>query len=159
MKYAETLLIKIATILPIATIGGSVLFFIEKYVFKDWDFAGYLLVLIVADTLLGVAKNIKNKTVSSSGFANFFIKLLVYSCVLISLHVLNNFTVNKVSHQLFDWSNTVVYTAIIIRELISIFENVAEIKPNLIPAWILKILKSHDSQTGEKLTNTNPDNE
>ena len=50
--------------LPIAPI----LEFIEKYVFGDWEFVKFLIVLVVIDTVLGFIKNFMEHDIISREF-------------------------------------------------------------------------------------------
>jgi phage-related holin len=121
--------------------------FIEKYFFADWDFLMFLGVLIIGDTILGFIVHYKSKTISSNGFAKFFTKLLIYFSVLILTHVLTHYKINGVPCITFAWITQLIYTAVIIRECISILENVALINPTIIPGWITTRLKKFESES------------
>ena len=41
--------------------------FIEQYVFRDWEFLKYLMILVVVDTLVSWVFHLKNKDFSSKG--------------------------------------------------------------------------------------------
>ena len=123
---------------------------VEKYLFSDWQFLYFLLVIIFLDTALGVWKNLKTKTLSSRGFAGFFEKITLYAVFLIVTHVLVSFKIADSQLPVFAWIDDVFYSAIIVREIISVIENIGAIKPDLIPAWILAYLKKFD--TSGKLT-------
>ena len=60
---------------------------IEKYIFRDWEFLKFLVVLIVIDTLVSWVFHLRKKDFSSKGFAMIMTKLFVYSCLLIVAHV------------------------------------------------------------------------
>lgn len=132
-----------------ALIGGALLaapvHYVEKYLFSDWQFIGSLMVLVVLDTLTGIWKHWTHNTISSKGFGQFCKKLILYGCVLIVTHTLISFRVQGEPNVIFSWIDTIVYSAIIVREALSIFENVAAIYPDLLPAWLLKKLRDFDS--------------
>lgn len=123
--------------------------FINKYIFNDWEFLKFLFVICSVDTLLGFVKAIKNREVSSKGFGMIFKKIIVYSSALIVTHVLVNFTINNKAQVLFSWIDSMIFSAIVVREAISIFENIAAIDDTFIPNSILKYLKQFDSKTGK----------
>lgn len=119
--------------------------YIEKYLFADWQFIGSLVVLVVLDTLTGIWKHWTHNTISSRGFGKFCKKLILYGCVLIVTHTLISFRVQGQPNTVFGWIDTIVYSAIIVREALSVFENVAAIYPDLLPKWLLKKLKDFDA--------------
>jgi len=138
MKTKELYLIIVFT-------GSFIVQIFEKYFFKDWEFLWFLFVMIIIDTITGVAKHWKLKTISSQGFSAFFLKVIIYSAALIITHVLMSFKIDGKINLFFGWFDDFIYSAIMAREAISIFENFAIINPDLFPAWILKRLKAFDS--------------
>lgn len=116
----------------------------EQYIFKDWTFLIYLIVLVFIDSLLGLAKAWRKNQVSSHGWKMIFTKLIMYFTVLILAHVVANFSVAGNSIIIFQWVQTFICCAIIVREAISILENVGEVYPNLLPKWILAKLRDFD---------------
>lgn len=118
----------------------------EKYIFNDWEFIGFLIVLIALDTITGVWKHYKLNTVSSQGFGRFMVKVIVYGIFLIVVHVLGNFSDKPLVEEIFSWVDTLCYGAIVVRESISIIENLGAIQPGLIPVWVLKKLKQFDNE-------------
>lgn len=137
-KFALT---TISTILMI-----PILTMIEKYIFNDWEFIRFLIVLIVIDTILGVWKSYIKKCISSKGWGQVIRKLIAYSSLLILTHVMAEFTISGVKNVLFGWFPQFAYSAIIVRECISIVENIGILNPNLLPARILEKLKEIDSK-------------
>ncbi len=127
--------------------------FVNKYIFDDWEFLKFLFVICSVDTCLGVLKAIKQKQVSSKGFGMVFNKLITYSAALICTHVLVHFTVEHKSYIVFSWMDSVIYSAIIVREALSIFENISYLQPGVFSASILKYLHQFDSLTGKPVEN------
>lgn len=125
----------------------------NKYFFADWQFLGWLGVLIGIDTVLSFTIHFKSRTLSSNGFSKLFVKLIIYSCFLILTHVITNFKVGGAANDIFSWFDSMAYSAIIIREAISILEKMAVLSPGLIPDWILSKLKGFD-KTGKVNTDT-----
>lgn len=124
--------------------------FFEKYIFHDWQFLAFLIILVTLDTLLGIWKHFKNHSVSSEGFAKFFTKIIIYFAVLIMTHVLKHYRINGNEVLLLSWIDNLIYSALVIREAISILENIALINSTLVPGWIMERLKKLENQIGEK---------
>lgn len=118
--------------------------FIEQYVFRDWEFLKYLMILVVIDTVVSWIYHLKNKDFSSKGFGMIAIKLIIYSSLLIVSHVIGNFTVEGGSIESYTWFRSVVCNALIIRESISIVENASKLYPGLVPQRIKKYLDDFD---------------
>lgn len=122
---------------------------INKYIFSDWEFINFLVVICAVDTILGFYKSVKLKNISSRGFSMVFKKIIIYSCALITSHAMVNYTIGGKVNSLFGYFDFVVFSSIMIREGISIFENIAVIDPTALPKKILKYLRDFDSLTGE----------
>lgn len=114
---------------------------LECYVYDDWEFLGFLMILIIGDTVLGIIKAWKMEIIHSKGFAQILYKLFAYSSVLILTHVLTHYKVSGEPNIFFLWFDDLAYAAMILREAISILENVGFIYPNAVPPWLLKRLK------------------
>ena len=117
--------------------------FTNKYLFDDWQYLIFLGVLIIIDTIGGIVRRWKDRTISSSGFAKFFLKLIVYGIFLITIHVLTHFTVRGQVVPVFEWIDFFALSAIVVRESLSIFENIAAIDTKLVPNWLLRRLKEY----------------
>jgi toxin secretion/phage lysis holin len=131
----------LAFTIPVSLIVKTV----ETYVFSDWQFLKFLLVLISVDTLLGLVLSFKNHRLSSLEFSRLFTKMLVYLGFLVLTHILCHFTVEGRPNTLFGWFSTMAYSAIVVRESLSIFEHFREINPNLVPKWLVNRLKAFDA--------------
>jgi phage-related holin len=116
----------------------------EQYVFADWQFLTFLGVLVCIDTLLGLIKSYKTGSLSLRFFGLVAGKVLIYACFLVLAHIVSHYTIEGVKNEFFGWFNNFAYSAIIVRESISVLENMGAIRPGLIPDWILKKLKQYD---------------
>jgi len=116
----------------------------DTYIFSDWQFVAFLIAIVLVDTILGTYKAWKGKTLESRAYARLFEKILLYGAVLVTSHILISFPLSGTPNGLFTWCDDVLYCAMIVREAISILENVGEIKPDFLPAWILSRLKKFD---------------
>lgn len=115
--------------------------FFNKYFISDWEFVAYLAVMVIIDTLLGIGLALKNNDFSSSGFSGFFVKVVVYTALLVCVNILTGFTIKGEHPGYLDMTDDVLYGGIIIRESISVIEKAGKIRPGLVPPWIAKKLK------------------
>jgi len=122
--------------------------FVNEFIFKDWHFLLNLLIVIIIDTLLGFIVAYRNKRISSDAFSKVFNKVLVYSMVLIATHTACHMKINGEVNFLFSWVDSFIYSTIVARELLSIFENTTILGYFRPPAWVLSKLK-HFNDTGE----------
>lgn len=139
---------KMATPLKIGAIATPGFMALEHYVFNDWEFLAFLCLLIVLDTVTGVWKSIKYHRISSSAFGRLFEKIVVYGIALIVIHALTTFPKSDTAKAVFGWVEHLGYAAFMVREGISIFENLGAIRPQLIPPFILKRLRNFN-ETGQ----------
>ena len=120
----------------------------ERYVFGDWEFVKWLIVLVCVDTVLGFVKHWLSKDISSKAYGMIGRKLIIYSCVLILSHVMGNFSIAGQVVDSFVWFRYFTCTALMIREALSIIENVEEICPGFFPKAIINKLKGFDNVSG-----------
>jgi toxin secretion/phage lysis holin len=123
--------------------------FVEQYLFSDWEFLKFLLILITIDTVLGMVLGWKSRKLSSSRFAKLFVKMIVYLTFLVLVHILAHFTVEGEKNNLFNWFSSIAYAGIMVRESLSILENLSGINPNLLPTWAIDRLKNIDKSGPE----------
>lgn len=117
--------------------------FIEQYIFADWQILGTVLSLVAIDTVLGLWKHVKYKTVSSKGWGRLGEKIVIYFLLIVAGY-LSNHTPDDNINKVTDWFYLGINAFIIVRELISITENAAAIRPGIVPSWITKRLKQFD---------------
>lgn len=143
---------KTSLALKLSLVVSPVFAFFEKYIWADWDFIKFLAVIVLIDTVTGIVKHYRAKTISSNGFGRFFVKVIVYFLFLVVVHNLTHYTTDGEVDGIFGWLDSLGYASIMCREAISIFENLGAIYPELIPSWILKRLKAFD-KTGDPTAN------
>jgi len=104
----------------LGTIYAPVIMLVEKYLLKDYHLLLNLFILVIIDTVLGVLYAYKQNRVSSTGFSQVITKLLVYILLMIAV---NQSHLNTGDFGLvLQWLDGVVYSTIVIRELLSIIE-------------------------------------
>jgi phage-related holin len=131
----------------ISSVLSFIVLIIDKYIFNDWEFIAMLTVLIALDTLLGFYVAFIKKEVSSDKFAKLFTKIIVYMVMLICSHSATHVRANGSEIIVLAWLDSVIYSGIVVREILSLFEKCAIIQPNLIPKWIINRLKQYN-ETG-----------
>ena len=85
-----------------------------------------MIVLVVIDTILGILVSIKAKKLSSEGYSMVFIKLIVYSLLLLATHAASRYKIHG-SPSLLSWVDSFVYASIAAREFLPILENAASL--------------------------------
>ncbi len=143
-NYVMSFYIPIVVAIPITPFVG----WFEKYVFGDWEFLKFLVVLMIVDTLMGFLHHIKKKDFSVEGFEKILIKVICYGCALIVAHDLSSYKILGASIGGFEWFRVTICTALIVREALSILNNIQKVYPNVLPPRIRKYLKYYD-ETGE----------
>lgn len=124
--------------------GTPITYLLNKYIFDDVEFITSLGVLIAIDTALSVAYHFKAKTLSSDGFAKFFSKIIIYGAVLIVIHTGTHIKTDEGIIVALQWLDSLGYTALYVREAISILEKAEKLSPGTLPLWIVKRLKDFD---------------
>jgi phage-related holin len=137
----------------ISSVLSFVIMIIDKYVFNDWEFIAMLTVLIALDTILGFYVAFVKKDVSSDKFAKLFTKIIVYMVMLICSHSATHVKANGNEIMILAWLDSVIYSGIVVREILSLFEKCAIIQPSLVPQWIIKRLKQYN-ETGNDTPTT-----
>lgn len=128
---------KIFTGFTLAIITLSMTFkeFFVTYIFADFDFLYSLGIFVAIDSLTGFFQAVKNRRVKSSSYASIFTKIIVYAIILTICHGLQ-----RVAADQFAPIKGSIYIALMVRESISILENIGKINRKYVPAFIRKYL-------------------
>jgi hypothetical protein len=149
MKYYLMSLLQ-TKILAIAWFLAPIMAWVEKFILSDLEFYGFIVVICVANAILGLIKYIKAGKVNTNGFFTLFLKLLtylmVYLVLLIIIHGAVNFKVNGAIITVFSWVNYVIYSAIIAQELLTALRNTAELGIFVAPKWIIARLENFNDE-------------
>ena len=117
-----------------------------QYVYRDWEFAKWIFIAVVVDTVVSLVKHWIIKDLSSEEFwSKFSKKIFVYICLLITSNLLNNYTVNGHVVGSTQWIGEYMCTAMLLREVFSIVENGCAIMP-VLPKSFLKRLKDFNEK-------------
>lgn len=137
---------KVQNIALITAAPFTVLAELLKYIYQDWEFAKWIAVAIALDTLLGMAKAFIHKDLSSEEFwRRFWKKIVGYLALLILSNILTNYTVGGEVVGATQWIGTYLCSYMLIREAISVLENVNAIVP-IAPRWLLERMKDFNEK-------------
>jgi len=101
---------------------APVVIFVEKYLLSEMHLLINLFILVFIDTIMGVIYAYKQKRISSAGFSKAIVKMLIYILLLIAVNQ-GHINVNPSPlSTIMEWLDGVVYSTIVIRELLSIIE-------------------------------------
>lgn len=143
---------KVYTSLPLFLVGISFAsikaIFIRDHI-VSWDRTVSILQLVIIDTFLGIWKHAKKKTLSSDGWGKVTTKVIIY---WLFIKVVNHI----VQIKYLEWTGDLLLSGLLVREAISIIENMGVIYPGIIPGWILKRLKQFD-ENGKILEEVKPE--
>lgn len=145
---------KILTIFLASSTLTMVKELIEKYIYSDWEFAIFLTILIALDTITGIMRAWKQHNFTSRKLGeDLAVKITLYCVTLITVHVLSYFTVDG-KHPIFIvYVDTLALSGFMIREAISVLENISVISPSMFPTYLLKRLKMFD-ENGKPISPT-----
>lgn len=121
----------------------SVLAYIEKYIFKDWELLQFLGVLFVLDTFFGtwgaiIKHRAKEQDFSFAIWMDFVGKAFVYLGVLMVGHVIEYITMGGKSIG-YGWLSRILYTMIMLYEARSCFKNMGVVYPDI--DWVQTLEK------------------
>lgn len=116
-----------------------------KYLFDDWDFVVFLVLIIALDTIFGIWKSVKQKgwkSISSEKMERLLVKVLLYFGVLCVSHMLGSFTIHGQVNNYFTWVDSALYGYMMAREAYSVLENISAIDENTVSRSFMDRLKS-----------------
>jgi len=118
----------------------------ERYIFADWEYLRFLIIFMTLDTFVSWWFHIKKRDFSSKGFSMLFVKIIIYSILLIIAHGFASYTIAGEVVEPLKWFRSFICTALLIRESISIVENLNKIMPGIIPPIITRYLNDFDEK-------------
>lgn len=142
---------------------APILQFVERFLWSDWEFMGFLVVLIFLDAITSAIIEYKNKKLSSIFFQDLILKAFAYSVVLITIHVISNHTVkgnpNSILASVLPFLDAVIYAAILIKEALSINENLTHLGFPLLPKFFVRKLKQFSDKGFGSFKSKNDENQ
>lgn len=118
----------------------------SRYLYQDWEFAKWIGIAVILDTIFGVVKHLLHKDASSeSFFSKFGKKIAVYIVLLILSNVLTNYTVQGSIVGTTQWIGTYLCVFMMVREGFSCVENIQAIYP-IFPTSFVRRLKDFNDK-------------
>lgn len=131
--------------ISIVSLPLSIVADFSQYLYQDWEFAKWIAVAIVVDTVLSVWKHLIHKDASSElFFSKFCKKIVVYILLLILSNVLSNFTVHGSVVGATQWIGTYLCVFMMVREVFSCVENIQAIYPILPTSFVRRLKDFND---------------
>ena len=116
LKFKPGIALASMSITPLAV-------YFEKYIFADYEFAKWLIILMGLDLITGITKAVNEKrAITSYGLRRTIIKIIQYFSILILVHVLLNVIIGDVHLSVFSWIQDLTFIYLIITESISILD-------------------------------------
>lgn len=123
-----------------AALWASFFALVTQYVFDDWSFAGYLMVLVMVDTATGIRASLILKQHTSGRLRQVFSKLFQYTAALVCCHVLTSHLVDGHANPIFQviapGFKAALYLLLLWTEVVSIEENLQKTNQGFLPKWI-----------------------
>lgn len=125
---------------------APIIMFVEKFIFNDWEFLKYLIIVMVLDiitALFRVYLKEGSDNITSRGMRQTVVKTVQYFVFLITIHLLTNIHVQGERITIYDWILDVAYTFLIVIEVRSVWENLMGMSDRFdLSGFIEKITKS-----------------
>ncbi len=132
--------------ISIVSLPLSIVVDYSRYLYQDWEFAKWIGVAVILDTILGVVKHLLHKDASSeSFFSKFGKKIAVYIVLLVLSNVLTNYTVQGSIVGTTQWIGTYLCVFMMVREGFSCVENIQAIYP-IFPTSFVRRLKDFNDK-------------
>lgn len=141
----------------VAAFPLTVMVDVMKYIYQDWEFAKWICIAVIVDTVASIVKHWIQKDLNSEDFwYKFAKKIFVYILLMITSNMLTNYTVNGHVVGTTQWIGEYLCVTMLIREVFSIFENINGIMP-IVSKSVLKHLKDFN-ENGEYIKKHEKDN-
>lgn len=131
---------------------APVMMFVEKYIFDDWAFIPYLLLVMLLDILTAWIRILlkenkegeETEEITSRGMRQSLAKSVQYFVFLITVHALTNIHVRGERIEIYDWILDVAYTFLIVIEVKSIWENLMGMRKGFNLSGFMKKITNSD---------------
>lgn len=124
-----------------AIYGTPIVYFIEKYIFNDWNFLISLFLMVMMDTLLGaIAAAKEGKFSSKEGVKGFGIKVGSLAATLVCIGIIDNATIAGKGSILEGVIDAGAFAIMMAFEGISVLKNIYRIKKFEVIVWLLQKL-------------------
>jgi phage-related holin len=111
-----------------------------------------MMLLVGIDTFFGVWLGLKRKSFSSRRFGDAIKKLITYFLVMLASNAVSVHLVGDTVNYTLSWVNHAVYSLILARELLSIFEKTHLLGYFTLPKWLEEKFEAFENQQPSKNT-------
>lgn len=123
------------------TYGASFLFFVERYIFNDWDFLVSLFILVFFDTIFGCLRALKEGRFKvRDGVTGFALKIIILACTVFAIGVIDNSRIAGESTWFQGYVDAGAFAIMLGFEGASVLRNLYALKPIPIIEFVLKKL-------------------
>lgn len=123
---------------------------VNKYLWSDWEFVTWLAILIAIDTATGMWYAFRMGVINSNAMQSTIRKVVLYGITLVLIHVITNVTVrgnpNIILSYIMPQLDAIMYSYIVLREVVSIVENVGKLGYNVFPKWIMRKINDFNEE-------------
>lgn len=121
--------------------GTQLLYFVERYIFNDWDFLVSLSLLVLFDTCLGAVRAVKERRFSvRTGMVGFGLKVVILACTIVAIGVIDNSRIAGDSSWFKGYIDAGAFAIMLGFEGVSVLRNLYSLKPMPVIEWLLKKL-------------------
>lgn len=121
--------------------GTPIVYFIERYLFNDWDYLVSLALLVGMDTLMGAIAHAKEGNFSTKlGIRGFLIKVASLTATLLCIGIIDNTTIGGHGSILEGVIDAGAFAIMMAFEGISVLKNIYRIKKFEVIVWLLQKL-------------------
>jgi hypothetical protein len=109
---------------------GPIMYFIERFIWNDWDFLTTLVLLILCDGLvMGIRSLLDHKYLIMHAFRDFAMKTLALTLTVLCTGLLDNAVIKGEASLLIEIVNSGFYAVLLLFVAISILKNIYGIYP------------------------------
>jgi hypothetical protein len=113
-----------------AFVFGPVIYFIETYVFRDWDFLITVLLLIFIDAMVMSVRGITDRTYKiETAFRAFAAKTMAITFTLMCVSIIDLALIDGQNSMIIGWINGGFYSVLLVFIGVSILKNIYQIYP------------------------------
>lgn len=132
---------------------ATVLGWIDKYLFTEWEFLLWMTILVVFDTATGMFAAWRQDRISSKKMVGVPIKIGIYGVSLSVTHIMSASIISKMpdmTHEaatdIAQYFDCAVYCFMMFREALSINENLGKVGMAFLPKFLMKKMQDFDEK-------------
>jgi hypothetical protein len=116
--------------------------FVEHFLWSDWEFAGFLAVLVALNASLQLVLDWQARRLSTRWVHHLLLRVLAYAAALITIHTLSHHTIqgapNTVLGAIVPWLDATLLATLLLREALEIHLRLVALGFPVLPDFLLK---------------------